>query len=182
MASSTEPVEPAASFKASSGRLSLQTFSASGSRRFRLLWLNTFSFMIVNGVQRFAFLWLALEISDRSIVLGAVSFALRAPILRFSLPAGVLIDRLDRRLVLFGSQIFGLVCSLPAAVLIWAGAMSIGLALVFAFVLGAAVAISQPARQAIVPTIVEPRRLMNASRSRAPARTSRSWLAQRLAA
>ncbi len=162
MASSTEPVEPAASVKARSGGLSLQTFSAFGSRPFRLLWLNTFSFMIVNGVQRFAFLWLALEISDRSIVLGAVSFALGAPILLFSLPAGVLIDRLDRRLVLFGSQIFGLVGSLLAAVLIWAGAMSIGLALAFAFVLGAAVAIGQPARQAIVPTIVEPRRLMNA--------------------
>ena len=74
----------------------------------------------------------------------------------------MLIDRLDRRLILFGSQIFGLVSSLVAAVLIWADVMSIGLALGMAFVLGGAVAVGQPARQAIVPTIVEPKRLLNA--------------------
>ena len=145
-----------------SGGLSLQTFVAFGSRPFRYLWLNTFTFTLANGIQRFAFVWLALELSEKSIVLGAVSFALGAPILLISLPAGVLIDRLDRRLILFGSQIFGLASSLVAALLIWADVMSIGLALGMAFVLGGAVAVGQPARQAIVPTIVEPKRLLNA--------------------
>lgn len=162
MAELSKPTPVGGPAERPSRRLSLSTFAAFGSAPFRLLWLNTFSFTLVNGIQRFAFIWLALEISERSITLGVVSFALGAPILFVSLPAGVLIDRVDRRLILFGSQILGLVGSLVAAALIWIDAMSIGLTLATALILGLAVAVGQPARQAIVPSIVEPRRLLNA--------------------
>ena len=36
------------------GKLSLRTFAAFGSRPFRYLWLNTFTFTLANGIQRFA--------------------------------------------------------------------------------------------------------------------------------
>ena len=140
----------------------LQTFAAFESRPFRLLWLNTFSFVLVSGIQRFVFVWLALEISDRSIVLGLVSCAIGVPVLFFSLPAGVLSDRLDRQKLLVASQVAALVTSALAAVMAWSGLLSIGVALGLAFLLGTALAFGQPARQAIVPSIVEPDRLMNA--------------------
>ena len=103
-----------------------------------------------------------LELSDNSYLLGAVSFAMGAPILFFSLPAGVIADRVDRRQLLFVSQLAALATSALAALMSWAGLMSPGLAMAFAFALGISTAFGQPARQAIVPTIVDPKRLMNA--------------------
>ncbi len=143
-------------------RLSPQTFSAFSSPTFRLLWANNFSYGLVHGIQRFAFVWLALEISQSNGVLGLVSFALGIPVLFFSLPVGVLSDRVDRRLILMGSQLLVLFTSLGGALLIWGGLMTVPVAIGLAFVVGTGVAVGQPVRQAIVPSIVAPERLMNA--------------------
>ena len=145
-----------------SWRLSPQTFSAFSSPTFRLLWANNFSYGLVHGIQRFAFVWLALEISKSNGVLGLVSFALGIPVLFFSLPVGVLSDRVDRRLLLMGSQLLVLFTSLGGALLIWGDLMTVPVAIGLAFVVGTGVAVGQPVRQAIVPSIVAPERLMNA--------------------
>ena len=142
--------------------LSLQTFAAFSSRDFRYLWANNFSYALVQGIQRFAFVWLATDLSERNIVLGIVSFALGIPVLFLSLPAGVLSDRSDRRILLFGSQVLVLVASLLTAILIWVGVMSVTVAVLMAIFVGMGVAFGQPVRQALIPTIVPPERLMNA--------------------
>jgi MFS family permease len=142
-------------------RLSLQTFSAFQSRNFTLLWTNNFTFALSQSVRQFTFTWMAVEWFS-GFSLGLIIFALGLPILLFGLPAGALADRLDRRLLLFGSQVGGVVVTALTAVLVWAGVMTVPLAMGMALALGTTVAFGQPVRVAIVPSLVERSRLLNA--------------------
>ncbi len=142
--------------------LSFQTFSAFQSKPFRLLWLNAFSFSLAQSIRQFSFVWLALEISGKGQAIGLISFALGIPILLFVLPAGALSDRMDRRVLLFGSQAAALIVTAAAALMVWSGHMTTPATFAFALALGATVAVGQPVRSAIVPSMVEPERLLNA--------------------
>ena len=145
------------------GRLSLQTFAAFELRDFRLLWANNFSYALVQGIERFAFVWLVIEtLQEREFFLGLVSFALGIPVFFLALPAGVLSDRWDRRRLLFISQAIVLVAALLTAILIWMDLMTLRVALVMALFVGTGVAVGQPVRQALIPAVVPPKRLMNA--------------------
>ncbi len=143
-------------------RLSLQTFSAFQSRNFALLWANNLTFALSQSFRQFAFTWLALELFDTGQALGLIIFALGLPILVFGLPAGALADRVDRRLLLFASQVGGIAITLLTAALIWADAMTTPITMGLAMTLGATVAFGQPVRVAIVPSLVEPSKLLNA--------------------
>ena len=143
-------------------RLSLQTFSAFQSRNFALLWANNLTFALSQSFRQFAFTWLALELFDTGQALGLIIFALGLPILVFGLPAGALADRIDRRLLLFASQVGGIAVTLLTAALIWADAMTTPITMGLAMTLGATVAFGQPVRVAIVPSLVEPSKLLNA--------------------
>jgi len=143
-------------------RLSLQTFSAFQSRNFTLLWANNLTFALSQSFRQFAFTWLALELFDTGQALGLIIFALGLPILVFGLPAGALADRVDRRLLLFASQVGGIAITLLTAALIWADAMTTPITMGLAMTLGATVAFGQPVRVAIVPSLVEPSKLLNA--------------------
>lgn len=120
------------------------------------------TFALSQSVRQFAFTWLALELFSSGKALGLIIFALGLPILVFGLPAGALADRIDRRLLLFTSQVGGVVVTLLTAVLVWTGVMTVPLTMAMALALGATVAFGQPVRVAIVPSLVEPSRLLNA--------------------
>ena len=141
--------------------LGRETFVAFQSPPFRYLWLNTFAFNLNQGMQRFAFVWLALRLSDGSGAAGVVAFALGIPVFFLSLPAGVLSDRRDRRVLLFGSQALAAVVSVGVAVLIWSDAVTLWAIFLLAAGIGATVAVGQPVRSAILPTVVEREKLMN---------------------
>ena len=54
------------------GGLNLQTFAAFELRDFRLLWANNFSYALVQGIERFAFVWLVIEtLQARGLLPGA---------------------------------------------------------------------------------------------------------------
>lgn len=148
---------------AQAGRLPrLSTLEAFRSRPFRYLWVNTFTFFMVMGIQRFAFVWLVLDLTSGPKAAGIVTFALGIPVLFVALPAGVLSDRVNRRTLLMTSQGVATGVMALTAVLIWAGAMTVPLAVLMALLAGSATAMTQPVRAAIVPTLVERDRLMNA--------------------
>ncbi len=143
--------------------LNLQTFAAFGLRDFRLLWLNNFSYALVQGILRFAFPWLVIEtLLERNFFLGAVSFALGVPVLFLALPVGVLSDRWDRRMLLFVSQFLVMAACVLTAALIWVDVMDVNMALLMALFAGVGIAIGQPVRQALIPAVVPSHRLMNA--------------------
>jgi MFS family permease len=129
---------------------------------FRLLWLNALTFFVARGMQMVAVSWLVLELTDSPSLLGAVLFAQGAPMALLVLPAGVWADRLDRKLLLVVSQVGSLLPTAVLTALVFADVVTTWEVFVLSVVMGAAMAIGQPARQALVPALVGPGRLMNA--------------------
>ncbi len=137
-------------------------FDAFRSAPFRYLWLSSFNFALVQGIQRFTFVWLVLDLSTGSKAAGLVAFALGIPVFFIALPAGLLSDRIDRRILLQGSVIGAFIISCVTAALVFADAITVPLTFGLALALGTALAFGQPVRQAVLPSIVPRERLMNA--------------------
>ena len=155
--------------------LSRSTFAVFRQKPFALLWGNTITFALSQAIQQFTFAWLALDIaSDEGVelwagftagsgtVVGLVIAALGLPVLFFGLYAGILTDRMDRRLLLFGTQFGGIALAAGAATLVALGSLNIWGIFGLAFVLGCTTAFGMPVRQAIVPSLVPPERVLNA--------------------
>ncbi len=106
--------------------------------------------------------WLALLLTDSAFFVGLTSFLGGIPMLLFSLPAGVLIDRMDRRAVLLAAQGAVTVVAGVVAVLLFLDALDPWHLLVAAFCSGAAMAFVFPTRNALVANLVPLRDLANA--------------------
>lgn len=137
-------------------------FSILGERSFRALWLNTVAFILIQSTQRFAYVWLVLELGGNEREAGIAAFAMGIPILFLSLPAGVLSDRMDRRALLAWSQLGAVLVSGLTAALVLTDQISIPATYILSAAMGATTAYGQPVRQAIVPSIVPAHRLQNA--------------------
>ena len=150
------------------------TFATFRSKPFTLLWANTIVFAVSQSIQQFTLVWLGLEIGKDGVELwsgltvgsgtavGLIVFALGVPVLFFGLYAGILTDRLDRRLLLFGSQVAGIVITAGAATLVALDTLNFWGIFGLAAVLGLIVAFGMPVRLAIVPSLVRPERVLNA--------------------
>ncbi|MEI8144423.1 MAG: MFS transporter [Alphaproteobacteria bacterium] len=92
---------------------------------------------------------------------GAASVALvqaatTLPTFLLALPAGVLADHFDRRLILILCQLVLAAVGFVLAGLSWLDQLSVGAIVVLAFIAGCAAALSAPAFQSIVPALVPP--------------------------
>jgi MFS family permease len=123
-------------------------------RDFRLLWLGTLATMGGQWVLQVALGWLVLDLTDSEFWVGLVGFAGGLPILLASIPAGVLIDRAERRRILLLCQ--GLLCVLGAglALLVASGAAEAWHLLAGSFLNGLLMTVNNTARQTIVPATV----------------------------
>jgi MFS family permease len=98
--------------------------------------------------------WLVLGLTDSAAALGVASAAGSAPVLVLSLLAGVLADRLDRRLIMVGTQVAGALFAAVLATLTMSGVVAYWHVLVLAVLAGSATALAMPTFQAIVSTLV----------------------------
>lgn len=106
--------------------------------------------------------WLAYEITGSFAALGGVAIANSVPRLVFALSGGVLADRASRRYVMqFGQSVSALITA-GITVLLFADMLTYEHLLIAAFLQGASMAFTMPARQAMIPEIVGPARLTNA--------------------
>lgn len=128
---------------------------------FRNYWAGTFFYFLVFGAQRFAFVFMVLELTDRAGLAGVVGFALGVPAFFITIPAGVWADRMDRRRMVIIANLAGAAVLMVVAVLAWTGTMNAWFALGTALAVGFATAAVQPPLTAIVQMIVPPDRLMN---------------------
>lgn len=129
---------------------------------FRLLWGNTFLFVLVQSTSRFALVWLALDLGARSNISGLILFVTGIPALLISLPVGAMSDRIDRRKILLVSQIGALLVATITATMVTADAITIPWTILLAFASGIFVALGTPVRGAIVPTLVSRENLVGA--------------------
>jgi MFS family permease len=125
-------------------------FPALESRDYILFLVGQLISVIGTWMQATALPYLAYRISGRPLDLGLIGVANTLPTLLFALPAGVLVEHLDKRrtVILFQAimslQAFGL------AFLAYTGQIQIWHMLVLAFLYGSAVAIEVTARQAML--------------------------------
>ena len=132
-------------------------------RNYRWLWAANVCNGLVQSAQRFAFVWLAFDLSGATSFLGLVALMVSLPALLLTLPAGVLTDRTNRRLLLASSHVLVAFALVLTAVLSETQMVSTSLLLVTAFLVGIGVGVGEPVRAALVPAIVPKSRLLNAN-------------------
>jgi MFS family permease len=138
-------------------------FRALSVRNYRLYFTGQVLSNTGTWMQRVAQDWLVLDLSGTSgVALGITTGLQFLPYLLFSLWGGTLADRIERRRLLVWTQgaMGFLALALGAVTLL--GLATVTLVYVFAFLLGCASAIDNPARQAFVNEIVGPDDLTNA--------------------
>jgi predicted MFS family arabinose efflux permease len=111
--------------------------------------------LIGTWMQRVAVGWLAWQLTKSGTWLGLVAFADLFPTVVFSPLAGALADRHDRRQVVFITQLLAMAQAVALAVLTALGKIDIYLLFTLTLLLGVANALNQPARLALIPSLVE---------------------------
>lgn len=130
--------------------------------QFRFLWAASVITQLGQWFQSVALGWLALSLTNSASFVGQIGFANGLPILLLSLPAGVLLDRLDRRRALLLCQVCAALLALAVAFINWRGIVEPWHLIVAAICSGALLSLAQPATQTLVPALVPREDLPNA--------------------
>jgi len=128
----------------------VQRFPALASRDYVLFLIGQLLSVIGTWMQATALPYLAYRISGRPLDLGLIGVANTLPTLLFALPAGVLVERWDKRKTVIFLQAIMLLQALGLAFLAYTGHIQIWHIVLLAFFYGTAVAIEVTARQAML--------------------------------
>lgn len=129
---------------------------------FRLLMLATLASNTAFWMYQVAVGWLALQLTDSPFFVAMAGFTGGIPLLLVSLPAGVIIDRFDRRTVLLVAQLAAMLISALFAFLVGGGMIGRVSMLALVAMYGTAMSFVFPTRTTIVPSLVERRDMANA--------------------
>jgi len=129
---------------------------------FRLLIAGQFATSSAQWMEQVARGWLVYEMTGSPLLLGAVQATRAMPLLIFGLLGGVLADRLDRKRQMVLAQNANAVLNLVLAVLVISGRVEAWHVFVTAALAGSVMAFQQPARQSMIPDLVDRPDLMNA--------------------
>lgn len=128
----------------------LTRFPALGSRDYVLFLSGQFISVVGTWMQSTALPYLAYRISGRPLDLGLIGFASTLPTLLFALPAGVFVERMDKRKAVILLQAVMSIQAFGLAFLAFTGKIQIWQILALAFIYGSAVAVEVTARQAML--------------------------------
>jgi MFS family permease len=132
-------------------RLSIERrFPALTSRDFTIFLIGQFVSVIGTWMQNTAQPYLAYRISGRPLDLGLIGFASTLPTLLLALPAGVLVERWDKRRTVIIFQAIMALQALGLAVLTFTGNIQIWHIGLFSLIFGTASAVEITARQAML--------------------------------
>jgi MFS family permease len=139
-----------------------ERFPAFASRDFTIFWVGQFLSLIGTWMQNTTQPYLAYRLTGKPLDLGIIGFASTLPTLFLALPAGVIVERLDKRKTVIVMQTIMLLQALTLAILTLTGRIQIWHIIILAFVLGAASAFEITARQAMLIELVGRPSLPNA--------------------
>ncbi len=123
-------------------------------RNFRLFIVGQGTSQIGNWVQLIATSWLVYRLSESTLMLGLSAFCLQIPMLVITPFAGVLIDRLDVRRLLFATNSLAMLQSLVMLALMVSGQIEAWHVIAGNLVLGLGNAFDAPARQALISKLL----------------------------
>jgi MFS family permease len=126
-------------------------------RNFRLFIVGQGTSQIGNWVQLIATSWLVYQLSGSTLMLGLAAFSLQIPMLVITPFAGVLLDRLDVRRVLFVTNTLAMLQSLVMLPLMVSGHIEAWHVVLGNAVLGLGNAFDAPARQALISKLLPDR-------------------------
>lgn len=127
-----------------------------GRHAFAYVWTAASVGALASWVIKLALPLIALQLTRSPVLISGVTFALLAPWLAFGLQAGVLIDRVDRRVILLGVNAARLITLLALAVALALGHANLIALYVTAAIIGLTETCSDPAITAITPMVVAP--------------------------
>ena len=138
------------------------TFASLSNPSYQAFWISllaSYSAMQMNIVARG---YLAFVLTNSATALGVVSIARGLPMLTLSPFAGVIADRVDKRRLLVATQVGLMVVSLITSALVHFHVIQFWHLVVLSIVSGIIFTFNPPARQAILPQLVDDETLANA--------------------
>ena len=138
------------------------TFASLRIRDYRLLWWGMIVSNIGTWMQMVAQGYLVYQMTHSPFALGLVGFVRAVPVFTFSLFAGVVADRVDRRKLLIVTQSLAGVFALILGILTSMGVITVWMIMILAFMSASVAAFDNPTRQALVPDIVGKEYIANA--------------------
>jgi MFS family permease len=129
---------------------------------FRLLMLGTLASSTAFWMYQVASGWLALQLLNSPLFVGLTGFAGGIPLLIFSIPIGMIIDRFDRRRILLSAQVGVAGIAALFAFMVGFDLIAPWSLLFLAACYGTAMSFIFPTRTTIVPSLVERDNLANA--------------------
>jgi MFS family permease len=132
------------------------------NRDFLLFWLGQVLSTAGTQATTVAFPLLVLAVTGSPLNAGAVGFAQTLPFIVWFLPAGALVDRLDRKRVMLACEAVRFAVMASVAVALFTGRFSMAHILIAAFVEGSALVFFELAEAAALPHIVPQRQLPTA--------------------
>lgn len=123
-------------------------------RTFAVIWIATVISNVGGWMYSVASGWLMTSLDADPLTVSLVQVANNLPMFLFAIPAGALVDIVDRRLFLIFGEIAVTVTSIAFAVLVWLHLITPVTLLVFTFIVTVASAVTAPAWQAVVPQLV----------------------------
>lgn len=131
------------------------TLRALRSRNYRLFFCGHGISVIGLWMTLVATPWLVYELTHSPLYLGLAGFLLRIPSFFLSPFAGSYLDRYNRYQIVIGTQISRMICSLALALLTLSGQLELWHLLSISLVQGLVNAVDIPARQSMIPEMVE---------------------------
>lgn len=141
---------------------SMPVLSAFGHRNYRLYWFGVLFSVIGYQLQFIGVGWLIYRLTGSPFYLGLVGLFTAVPTITLSLVGGVFADRMSRLHLLIITQCTAASSSLLLGILTMSGNIQVWHILALASVNGAAQAFDTPARQALLPDLVERDDFVNA--------------------
>lgn len=129
---------------------------------YRNLWLGMFIGNIGSWIKMVAQGWLVYTLTDSPFFLGLVGFSRAVPVLMLTPFSGVLADRLDRRWLMLAGTLCTSVAAAFLAILTLSGHVQVWHVLILSVLGAVGQSLEMPARQSLVPELVERRHIVNA--------------------
>lgn len=139
-----------------------QMFSSLKYKNFRLLWTGGVISSTGDFLEIVALNWLVYELTSSPFYLGIFNLARSLPVLFFTLIAGALADKYERRKLMIYSQAAAMLLSAILAVLAFAGNLTIYPLILIGVLQGVANSFNLPIRQSLISELVPREMIVNA--------------------
>lgn len=139
-----------------------ERFAALKYPDFRLLWIGQFVSTVGSQMQLVALNWHIYILTNSPVALGLIGLMRFVPIVIFSLVGGSFADVLNRKKIMFATQSSLVILAVILAITTFARTVNPTIIYIITALSAIAMSFDQPARQALVPNLVDRKHLANA--------------------